>query len=133
MDIEKTFGSKGYKIISVCGEGVFGKVYCVQNTIGEKKCVKVIPVDKFDEKEWETTFQVLRNCNCPHIIVYSNKIPTNCYVLLEMEYMDRGDLKTFIDNDKSQLSTELILNIVKQIRFFFYFYFIFNSNRCLKY
>jgi serine/threonine protein kinase len=120
----KTLESKDYKNPIIIGIGVFGRVYSVENKNGEKKCVKIIPVNKFDEKEWKTS-TLLKNYDCSNVIVYSKKEEANNLILLEMEYMNGGDLKSFIDKSKSLFSTETILDMVKQICFSLLFLFFF--------
>ncbi|EGR34275.1 protein kinase domain protein [Ichthyophthirius multifiliis] len=96
-----------YKIIRVLGEGGFGKVYKAKNRI-TKQCVaiKMIEWQKIkNAKETEMIFKelvALKNLNHNNIVkVY------NCFTLhktmsvaLILEYLDGGDLRSYLDDSK---------------------------------
>jgi serine/threonine protein kinase len=105
------------------GIGVFGRVYAVKKK-DNKRCIKIIPISKFNDNEWEAS-QILKNKDCSNIIICSEKIIKNNLVLLEMEFMTGGDLKNYVDNQKNKFSTEELYNIIFQICFFFFFFFFF--------
>jgi serine/threonine protein kinase len=103
----------GYRNNKMIGVGVFGRVYASVKD-GKDICIKIIPLNKFDEREWKAS-ELLRNKDCSNIIIYTEKLSKYNLILLEMEYMNGGDLKNYIDNLEKNLSTEEIYDIFCQI------------------
>jgi serine/threonine protein kinase len=114
----KLLEEHNFKNCKMIGIGVFGKVYVVENENNQKRCVKIIPKNKFNELEWEAS-QTLKNADCSNIIICSKKIEKNNMILLEMEFMNGGDLKKYIDDKKNILSSSDILDIFIQICLYF--------------
>jgi serine/threonine protein kinase len=112
------------------GIGFLGRVYKTKKVgYNEFLCVKIIPLDKFKDDIWKIS-QKLKN-KAENLIIYSymEKFDDENLVVLEMEYMDGGDLKTYIDNYKGFLSEKLIFSVINQIgnyfnSFFHLFYII---------
>jgi serine/threonine protein kinase len=113
------------------GVGMFGRVYKAY----EKKtckvfCVKIIPKDKFRREEFEISEKLKKSENISkdneNLIIYSDKKEFKEFniVTLIMEFMNGGDLKSYVDNHEGYFSPKEIFNLIKQIclNFLFYFY-----------
>jgi serine/threonine protein kinase len=99
------------------GVGVFGRVYkAYDKKNNEICCAKIIPLDKFKKEEFEIS-EKLKNKNNENLIIYSNKEEFKDFKLIAliMEYMDEGDLKSYIDNHNGYFSPKEIFNLIKQI------------------
>jgi serine/threonine protein kinase len=98
------------------GVGVFGRVYKAFDKNGKLVCVKLIPSEKFKEEEWRAS-EKLKNKNDDNVIICSimKKFEEAKLVALVMDYMDGGDLKSYIDNYSGYLSEKQIYDIIKQI------------------
>jgi hypothetical protein len=121
---KKACSMLGLKDPTLVGIGVFGRVYKAQNQKdGKSYCVKIIPSEKFNEEEYNIS-ERLKEKRSKNLIVFSQKqeFPKFKLVGLVMEYMNGGDLKSYIDNYNRApyLSPKEIYNFVKQICLNFY-------------
>jgi serine/threonine protein kinase len=99
------------------GIGMIGRVYkAYDKNTSEVCCVKIIPSDKFKKEEFEIS-EKLKNKNNENLIIYSSKEEFKDFKLIAliMEYMDEGDLKSYIDNHNGYFSSKEIFNLIKQI------------------
>jgi serine/threonine protein kinase len=102
------------------GTGVFSRVYKADNKDGKTRCLKIIPIDKFKREEWEAS-QRLKNVNNENVIICDKLYDTKeGLVVLEMDFIDGGDLKSYVDKHTGYFSNEEILDIVTQICIFLF-------------
>jgi serine/threonine-protein kinase len=121
-------GLKDYKLI---GMGMFGKVYRAMDENGRTVCVKIIPQQNFKKEEY-LTLEKLANKKNPNIISIYYKKEIDNFVILVMEYVDGGELKTYVDKHKDIKQVE-IFNMIYQICLIFIIFSNFFSIRCLCY
>ena len=107
-----------YEIIKELGKGGFGNVHKVlSKSDNQHYAIKVIPI-KGETKEKIESFRneanILSKFECNNIIKYydSNMDNNNCYILMEL--CDGENLRSFIDNNKSN-NTLIEENKLKKI------------------
>jgi serine/threonine protein kinase len=80
-------------------------------------CLKVIPSKYFKKEEYEISLKLKGKAE--NLVVCNNMYEffKENLVILNMEYMNGGDLKTYIDTYNGYLSEKQIFSFVKQISF----------------
>jgi serine/threonine protein kinase len=112
-----------FKNQKLIGMGVFIRVYKADNEVGKTRCLKIIPANKFRREEWEASLR-LRKTNNENVIICDKLYDTtHGLIVLEMDFIDGGDLKNYVDKHVGYFSSEEILDIVSQIRFFLLLFF----------
>jgi serine/threonine protein kinase len=107
----------GYKNTYLIDAGNFGRVYKVNKPDGKIVCVKVIPLDKFKDAEYDSSEKLEKIEENDNVLICSNirKIEDEKVVTLEMDFMNGGDLKNYIDEYSNYFSEKQIFEMVKQI------------------
>lgn len=113
--------SKGetYKNIKYLGEGSFGKVYLIQSNLDQKLyALKMITIRQDDNSAMiKNEVRILKKLDNPHIIHFKEffytKKPSSFYIITE--YVDGGDLSSYLDRLKSPPPKNQILDWMIQI------------------
>ncbi|KAH8582374.1 NIMA-related kinase 5 [Cryptosporidium sp. chipmunk genotype I] len=111
------FLHKNYRIIEYVGKGQFGNTYKVENTIDYKiwlaKCIDLSQMDEDDKKRSLQEAEIMKSINHPYVIkCHESFIHDDVYLVIIMEYCERGDIGAVIDSCISKgvyLSEETIL------------------------
>ncbi|OHT11129.1 CAMK family protein kinase [Tritrichomonas foetus] len=108
----------GYQIIKTLGSGAAGKVYLAKDkATNEQFAIKEIDIESKDAlnhtlKEIEN----MKKLQHPYIVRYHKSFQENNKLYILMEYIDGGDLASFITDRKNRFLTEdVILKIFIQI------------------
>lgn len=106
-----------YTILTVLGEGSFGRVLLVDHKSGSQKyAMKEIRLPKSDtEKSWNESI-LLAKMTHPNIVTYRESFEADGRLYIVMEYCDEGDLMQKIKLQKGKLFPEqTVLNWFSQI------------------
>jgi serine/threonine protein kinase len=102
------------------GEGSFGLVKIGYNKITNVRvAIKILEKEQIQNKEdWdliETEIDILKLCKHPSIIGFYDQFENSEYIFIVMEYLNSGDLETFLQKKKFKLSENIIKSIAYQI------------------
>ncbi|OII75161.1 NIMA-related kinase 5 [Cryptosporidium ubiquitum] len=117
------FLHKNYRIIEYVGKGQFGNTYKVQNTIDYKiwlaKCIDLSQMDEDDKNRSLQEAEIMKSINHPFVIkCHESFMHDDVYLVIIMEYCERGDIGAVIDSCISKgtyLPEEKILNWCAQL------------------
>lgn len=111
-----------YDLINKLGEGRYGKVYLAKlkkySEKNEKIAIKIIKKENLTPKEEELIYNeiyILKFCNHENIIKFYDTYENSEYFFIVMEYMQGGDLQSYLINQKSVISEDRIKTISLQI------------------
>lgn len=106
-----------YVIGKEVGEGSFGRVCeCTLKRTGEKRAVKVIPLEDEDDNVEDIRSEVETLASCDHRNIIKNyaAFHENSHVYIIMEYLGAGSAKQLLDHHKS-LPEAVIAPILRQL------------------
>jgi serine/threonine protein kinase len=128
MTDENILKNLNFERCSLIGVGVFGRVYkgYEKNERNKVKCIKIIPLEKFKEEEWNIS-QKLKGSENENVLMCDDMriLKDENLVVLLMEFVNGGDLKNYVDNHSEYFTENEILDIIKQICIFFFFFIFF--------
>jgi serine/threonine protein kinase len=97
---DQILSSLNFRNQKLIGSNDFGRVYKADNEYGKTRCLKIIPVNKFRREEWEASLR-LRKINNENVIICDKLYnTTHGLVVLEMDFIDGGDLKNYVDKEQ---------------------------------
>ncbi|KAK9171777.1 NIMA-related kinase 5 [Cryptosporidium meleagridis] len=96
------FLHKNYRIIEYVGKGQFGNTYKVENTIDHKiwlaKCIDLSQMDEDDKNRSLQEAEIMKSINHPYVIkCHESFIHDDVYLVIVMEYCEKGDIGAVID------------------------------------
>ena len=116
MEEQKT--SETYRNIRYLGGGTFGKVYLIQSNLDQRLYAsKVITMKQNDSAKIKNEVKILKKLDNPFIIHFKEffyiKTPPSFYIITE--YVDGGDLASYISHLKSPPPKNLFLDWMIQL------------------
>lgn len=97
------FLHKNYRIIEYVGKGQFGNTFKVENIIDNKiwlaKCIDLSQMDEDDKKRSLQEAEIMKSINHPFVIkCHESFMHDDVYLVIIMEYCERGDIGAVIDS-----------------------------------
>ncbi|KAA6379421.1 MAG: hypothetical protein EZS28_025051 [Streblomastix strix] len=89
----------GCQVLRLLGVGGFGRVYLVNRKQNENIAAKIIEIENFDSREWNSGLALGIDKQNPFVIKYLDLIKTDEYVIIFMDYCNLRSLQNAIDSD----------------------------------
>lgn len=106
---------ENYTIVEKLGEGMYGTVYLVQNSKGEKFALKSVKVNPFTIEESMKEVEATKMLEHPNLVkVYDFKSSEESIEIL-MEYCEKGNLHSCLKSNIFKDNWELSLRVFHQI------------------
>ncbi|KAA6384088.1 MAG: putative aurora-B kinase Ark1 [Streblomastix strix] len=104
----------GLQVLSMLGQGGFGRVYQVHNKKFGVIAAKIMKEDDFEFGEWQTGIRLTKNVLNPFVLKQIESFQTEDYAVILMEYANMGGLDSLITS-KKDIPIPLIRVIMRQI------------------
>ncbi|KAA6364381.1 MAG: hypothetical protein EZS28_040092, partial [Streblomastix strix] len=104
----------GLQVLSVLGQGGFGRVFQVYKEKFGVIAAKIMKEDDFEFGELQTGIRLTRNVLNPFVLKYIESFQTGKYAVILMEYANMGGLDSLIASKKDN-PIPLIRVIMRQI------------------
>ncbi|KAA6395534.1 MAG: putative AGC family protein kinase [Streblomastix strix] len=104
----------GLQVLSVLGQGGFGRVFQVYKEKFGVIAAKIMKEDDFEFGEWQTGIRLTKNVLNPFVVKHIESFQTEDYAVILMEYANMGGLDSLIAS-KKDIPIPLIRVIMRQI------------------